>query len=393
MSLKPANVPHTASTPSYDEFRTLLDQSNQAVVVHRNFELLYANDAFARLVGADSVDDILGKTTLTEFLFIDERPRLSRLNARRMAGEAVPEQYEVRWRRWDGQAIWVENWVKLVEFGGAPAVFVAAVDITRRRRQEQALLRAKIEAETASRAKTQFLANMSHELRTPLNAILGFTELMCDEIFGAIGNARYKRYLEDIHKSARHLLNMINDILDVARIEAGSHKIEDMETDLVDTLGEAFRRAEGNAPGPDMLALDIAPDLEGYKLLADRRALVQIADNLLTNALKFTPADGTVTIGARLIESRIEVSVADTGTGIPAKDLTRILEPFEKVTEDESRNAQGVGLGLSIVRALADLHHATMDVHSEVGKGTTISVVFPEYRTIAPGASDEENAG
>lgn len=239
---------------------------------------------------------------------------------------------------------------------------------------------ARLRAEEANRSKSAFLANMSHELRTPLNAILGFSEVILAETFGKIGSARYQEYLEDIRVSARHLLELINDLLDLSRIEAGAVKLNEAWIPVADALDESAAMFRENcARGGIDLTVD--NQAAGGTILADSRALRQILINLLSNAVRHTPEGGRVIVGARPVErGALDIFVADTGVGIPARDLQRVLQPFEQVAGDQGLPQEGTGLGLSIVKQLIDLHGGELNLESEVGKGTTVSFTLPPER-------------
>lgn len=257
--------------------------------------------------------------------------------------------------------------------------------LERQRAQLEALshhLRAaKDAAENASTAKSAFLANMSHELRTPLNAVIGFSEIMHGELFGPMGNARYREYAGDITASAHHLLNLVNDLLDHSRIEAGRYELSEEALDLYEVANAALRLVEGRAKdlGVD-LVLDTTPRLP--LLFADRRAVQQIMINLLTNAVKFTPRGGRVTLRLALgADNQLSVAVADTGVGIAAENVPRVLEPFTQIESPLSKTHQGTGLGLPIVNALTVLHGGKLSIDSEIGRGSTFTVAFPSDRS------------
>jgi two-component system cell cycle sensor histidine kinase PleC len=260
----------------------------------------------------------------------------------------------------------------------------------RSKRDEQ---EARLRAEEANRSKSAFLANMSHELRTPLNAVLGFSEVILAETFGKIGSARYTEYLQDIRASARHLLALINDLLDLSRIEAGAVKLNDDWIELSEALEESagmFREACDRKG----LTLRLEEPAAAMTILADERALRQILINLLSNAVRHTPAGGEVVLGAREApEGRLDLFVADTGIGIPEADLERVLQPFEQVTRDQGRPQEGTGLGLSIVKQLVDLHGGELRLESTVGKGTRVTFTLPEQRVRAAEASRRARAG
>ena len=257
------------------------------------------------------------------------------------------------------------------------------VDVTERRRLESELMLAKEGAETANRTKTQFLANMSHELRTPLNAIIGFSEIMMKEMFGKVDSPHYLGYVGDINQSGRHLLEVINDILDLSKIEAGKLELHEESCDVPAILRSAIRLVRDRAAANRVHLVErMAPDLPA--LLADARAVKQIVLNLLSNAVKFTPADGTVVLAAQLTrEGGMLINVSDTGIGISAEDLPRALEAFGQIDSSLGRRFEGTGLGLPLTKALADMHGAAFDLKSEPDVGTRVSITFPPARVDA----------
>ncbi|WP_309629938.1 ATP-binding protein [Brevundimonas sp.] len=241
-------------------------------------------------------------------------------------------------------------------------------------------------AEAANQAKSEFLANMSHELRTPLNAINGFSEIMAGEMFGPLGDARYKGYAADILKSGQHLLSLINDILDMAKIEAGKMTLHYEPVDLVEVCEDAIRLMRGKAQDSGLtLSLQAAnlPEID-----ADYRGLKQVMLNLISNAVKFTPEGGEITVSLETLSGdRVRIAVIDTGIGIAAQDLARLAQPFEQVEGQHSKTTQGTGLGLSLTKALIELHQGQMLMESEPGIGTTVSFDIPMKR---PGAAVEQ---
>ena len=250
------------------------------------------------------------------------------------------------------------------------------------RQRTEELAKARDEAETANRTKTEFLANMSHELRTPLNAILGFSEIIRDQVLGPEARERYQEYAQDIHRSGAHLLEIITDILDIAKAEEG--KLDLVEDNfalerLMDGVKQLMREralAEGVT-----LTMDCAPDVPA--LFADGRRVKQILINLLSNAIKFTPEGGRVTLSSRLREDGgVRIQVSDTGIGMTEADIPTALKPFGQVDSKLSRKFDGTGLGLPISRHLAELHGATLSVESQPGEGTTITLDFPVARSV-----------
>ncbi len=244
------------------------------------------------------------------------------------------------------------------------------------------LVRARAAAERANSAKTRFLANMSHELRTPLNAVIGFSELMQNATFGPLQPSRYLEYIGDIHASANHLLAIINDILDMAKIEARVLKLEEEVVDLRAIAEWALRLLAGQAAAAGVtLEASFAETLP--LLRADGRALRQVLLNLLSNAVKFTPGPGTVRLSTGVLATgEAAFEVADTGIGIAAEHLALVLEPFGQVASAINRSHQGTGLGLPLARAFIELHGGTLDIASTPGAGTTVRVRFPAARSL-----------
>jgi two-component system cell cycle sensor histidine kinase PleC len=237
----------------------------------------------------------------------------------------------------------------------------------------------KVKAEGANKAKSEFLANMSHELRTPLNAINGFSEIMMNEMFGPLGDQRYKGYSLDIHNSGQHLLALINDILDMSKIEAGKMNLKFEPLNLEDVTEDAVRLVRNRAEAAGLkLEIDFPtlPDVE-----ADYRAVKQVLLNLLSNAIKFTPRAGRVTVRAEVrrdpLGERVRVSVTDTGIGIAAEDLARLAKPFEQVESQHAKTTQGTGLGLALTKSLVEMHDGALEMTSTPGEGTTVSFILP----------------
>ena len=230
-------------------------------------------------------------------------------------------------------------------------------------------------AEEANQTKSKFLANMSHELRTPLNAIIGFSEIMESGMFGTLGSEKYQEYCHDILTSGHYLLEVINDILDMSKIEAGRMKLDMESLDLSKTLAESLRVVSGRADDKNLV---VSADIEGtISVVADRRAIKQIIVNLLSNAVKFTPDGGKVTVRSRVLRDSIVLMIADTGIGIAPHSLARLGRPFEQVESQLTKTYHGSGLGLAIARSLTHLHGGTMRLRSKLGTGTVVCVSLP----------------
>jgi cell cycle sensor histidine kinase DivJ len=256
------------------------------------------------------------------------------------------------------------------------SVVAVTRDITERKAQEDKLLKARDVAETANQAKTQFLANMSHELRTPLNAIIGFSEILHQELFGKIGEDRYREYAHLIHESGEHLLSVVNEVLDMSKIEAGKFDIvtEPFEVgSLVKSCVEIMsHQGEKKSINFKMDASQHLPEL-----VADKRACKQILLNLLANAIKFTEEGGHVSVSALQVGEDIELIVADNGIGIAEMDILKLGKPFVQAESSYDRSYEGAGLGLSVVKGLVRLHGGTLEIESELGEGTKVKVYLP----------------
>ena len=254
-------------------------------------------------------------------------------------------------------------------------------DITAWKRTEEELINAKQQAEKASTAKSEFLAKISHEIRTPLNAIIGFSEVMMDERFGPVGNERYRQYLRDIHTSGGHLISLLNDLLDLSKIEAGKLELTFVIVNLNDLLQQcvAIMQQQANRERV-VIRTSLPPNLP--QIVADARSVRQIALNLLSNSIKFTGAGGQVIVSAALNDDHeIVLRVRDTGPGMSEKELQTALEPFRQIAT--SSRADGTGLGLPISKALAEANHARFRITSQVSDGTLVEVTFPAMRVLA----------
>jgi PAS domain S-box-containing protein len=315
------------------------------------------------------------------------------------SGEMPLEKYEELWaaitsghewrgefhnKRKDGTFYWEQASISPIKSADGTITHFLAVseEITERKRIESDLLMAKEEAEYANKTKDRFLANMSHELRTPLNAIIGFAEMMHAEAFGPLGTDKYREYTDDILGSGRHILGMLTDVLDITKIESGSLELVEREFDVERTLVPCMRMSQKRADSASVsLSLEVLEHLPHLK--ADQQRIKQIVLNLLSNAIKFTPEGGRVVVRAETDdEGGIWIQVVDTGVGMAMVDIPKVLEPFEQIGDIITRSHEGSGLGLAIVRSLVDRHGGVLEINSEVGKGTTVTIRFPPERTI-----------
>ena len=266
-------------------------------------------------------------------------------------------------------------------------------EIAERIRIEKALISANRAAEAANRAKSEFLANMSHELRTPLNAVIGFSDTMLDGIFGQIRNRKYVEYIRDIGGAGRHLLAVINDILDLSKIEAGEETLEESEFDVGESIASCRALVEAWAEKAEIELTTALPE-PPILLFADARKFRQILLNLVSNAIKFTPAGGVVGIKAwRDTAQACVVEVNDTGIGMDPADIPKALAIFGQVDSGLARQFEGTGLGLPLAKRFADLHGAELEIDSQLGAGTTVTVRFAPSRTRQPGNGPESEQG
>jgi PAS domain S-box-containing protein len=343
---------------------------------------LRANPALVRLNGYETEAEMLAAVNDIAAEWYVEPTRRDDFAALLARDDRVEDFVSEIYRHNTRERIWISETARLVrDRDGRPLYYEGTVqDITEQVRARQALLETRREAEAASRAKSDFLANMSHELRTPLNAIIGFSELMAQEVFGALGSPRYHGYLGDVRSSALHLLQLLEDILDLSKVEAGKLELDERDCDLPALVGEAARMlaplAEGRGIALDLRMPAVCPALRG-----DPRRLRQVALNLISNAVKYNREGGSVSAQvARAPDGGLLLSVADTGVGIAAEDQPRVFEPFTQINRQSRDRQEGTGLGLPLCRELVALHQGTLDLESVPGEGTTVTVHLPPER-------------
>ncbi len=359
----------------------LFDASGISIIVtDHHGRIVRVNDMFLKEYGWKR-ENLLGE----EFLLIvppEDRALSKRLHAA-FIDHGRQGSREVQLLRKDGSVADVLITTALLELSQKRRFMVSAIrDVTERKHLMESMKRAKEEADTANRAKSAFLANMSHELRTPLNAIIGFSELMKNHLFGPLNNPKYEEYMEDIHFSSRHLLDIINDVLDMSKIEAGRVELIESEVAINEVLDSVTRIMSDRAQAQSV-ALDfkVAEDLPHVK--ADQRLLRQILINLVSNGVKFSPTGKSVRVRAAVLpDHHMRISISDEGCGIPADKLKVVLEPFGQVNDPRHSAGQGTGLGLPLAKAMTELHGGRLTMESKEGKGTTVYIDFPLERTM-----------
>ncbi len=384
----PVRVPLSLMPRASDEARLLVENAGDILARHdADGHMLSISPALTELLGY-APQALKGRTPVT--LLHPEDWHIWEDLLERLSNGTQNCVAELRLQHGAGHYVWIELNARAAASGFVSVTRV----IEERKRGEQSLVEAREAAEAANQSKSRFLAGVSHELRTPLNAIIGFSEVMSTQMFGPLGSRRYEEYADYIHESGRHLLDLINDILDMSKIEAGRYELHLASVRMPLVLERCLKTiAYGARKGGVRLAVDLP--LDTPNIWADERAMRQIMLNLLSNAVKFTPRGGTIAIALRTSEGMMTLDVSDTGIGIPRDALDRIGKPFEQVHRpvgfdgadcDGGQLAAGVpgtGLGLAIVKALVSLHDGVMSIQSEEGVGTTVSVSLPVRRAPA----------
>ena len=349
-----------------------------ALVRPHDTKILYANRATCEMLGVPAKDiksfDLMsvmsGDQAVTN---VDSLTKILR----------AQEPVELAIKAADDRELWVNVTTSAMRYKGAPAILIALHDITHRQIEANELREARDFADAANRSKTEFLANMSHELRTPLNAIIGFSEALEREIYGPLGTDRYKEYAQDINSSGIHLLNIINDILDLSKIEAGRFELVEEEVEMRYLIESVTRIVTPRAEQAGVVLEQWVYD-DDLVVKCDERAIKQILINLLSNAVKFSPKKSAVKIHIEPTETALRIAVVDQGIGMAAEDIPRALEPFRQVDGALTRNYEGTGLGLPLARRLAELHNGTLTIESTPGEGTSVFVDLPLERIDAP---------
>ena len=402
---------------SEERFRTVANNSPTKIHIQdKDGRYLLVNAVAEKLYGVAD-EDARGKTTHEIFPSATANAFKAHDQAVLETGQTIEEEEE--WLQDDGVHTFLTVKFPILDnAGNISGLGAIGTDITERKRAEEVLKRsehalqervselekaqrrleqlgedlvrladdlslARDQAEAANRAKSEFLATMSHELRTPLNAIIGFSEIIKDETFGSVGNVRYRDYAEDINDSGRHLLSLINDILDLSKVEAGVEELHEEDIEVPGVTRSILRLVRQRAEHDGLeVELDLPDDLP--LLRADGRKLKQILANLLSNACKFTDPGGKITLRAWCrADSGFVFQIIDTGIGIAAEDIPKALSQFGQVDGDLNRQYEGTGLGLPLAKAHVELHGGCLDLQSQAGLGTTVTVRFPAERIIS----------
>ncbi len=365
------------------ELRTIIDTATDGVVIIDNDGAIRSVSKPAEALFGYNDTDLTGRPFTSLFAIESQRPAREYLDG--LAGNGVAsvlnDGREVIGREAQGRFIPLFMTIgRLPHESGFCAVLR---DITHWKRAEEELTEARAAAERASSQKTEFLARVSHEIRTPLNAIIGFSELMIDEKFGPIGSDRYRDYLRDINRSGNHVLDLVNDLLDISKIEAGQQELSYEAVSLNDVLGEAVAMMQPQA-NRERVIIRSSLSSNLPEVVADLRSIRQIALNLLSNAIRYTPAGGQVIVSTVYEPSGdIAMRVRDTGVGMAAAEIEQALKPFKQINAMKRPRGDGTGLGLPLTKAMVEANRARFVIQSTPGEGTLVEIIFPSQRVLA----------
>lgn len=370
---------------SEEKFRLLADHANDVISIYSMEGICrYVSPSVERVLGYKQ-EEFVGQS-LAKYAYPDDLKEIYLNNIKYIKAGVTPELYLFRVRHKAGNWEWMEGSISVerdIVTGKITQVSSVSRLVTERVRQDKELRDARERAEAADRAKSDFLAHMSHEIRTPLNAVIGFSEVMRDQLFGPLGSPRYLEYVNDIHNSGIHLLELINDVLDLSKIEAGKFELQEDRAHLNTIIDTAFRFMHDRA---DAKRISLQSRLhETPDIWCDRRIFTQIMLNIIGNAIKFTPERGRITVESHLdAGGNLVLNITDTGIGIALEDIPIILKPFGQVRSnaDIAISEPGTGLGLPLSKSFVEKHGGTLSITSEVGIGTRVSITIPAARVM-----------
>lgn len=374
------------------KYRAIVENSASGIYqVTPEGHYLSANPAVARILGYESPDEILRDVrNANAEIYYSPRDRERQLRDAVRYG-SVNVECEVR--RKDQSVLWIQENLRAVKDDHDQLLFFegSMEDISQRRETEIALREAMVQSDLANRSKSEFLANMSHELRTPLNAIIGFSDIIQNQAFGEVGRAEYIDYARDINGSGKRLLQVINDILDVSRIEAGDRQLNEGVVDLNKITQSALEMMAPKIEAQKTIIANYVTD-NSPKLIGESHAIKQMLINILSNAIKYTPEQGRVSVHAELDnEGQLHVSVTDTGVGLTDDEIEKALSPFGQVNTALNKTESGTGLGLTLVQSLMSLHGGSFELFSQKGVGTTATLIFPPKRVVPASVKNPAN--
>jgi len=343
---------------------------------------LSANPAMSRILGYANPEEMLRlikNANGTVYPDIDEREQLNKT----LVAQGQIFGYESKVLQRDGRKIWVRENIRVVRDDQQNIMYFegSMEDITKRKEADLALMEAKIQSDMASRAKTEFIANMSHELRTPLNAIIGFSDIMRNEVMGPLGQETYKEYVADIHKSGTGLLKIINEILDISKIESGNRELNESEFSLEEVLDGCMELYSARVQEKGITIMDQSKNVP--LIVGEALSVKQVMGNIYSNAVKYTPNGGRITLFTNYdADGSFRLSLTDTGVGMTDVEVEKALSPFGQLDNALDRSSSGAGLGLPLSKAIMNVHDGRIEILSEKSIGTTVTLVFPATRVV-----------
>jgi len=366
------------------QYLELIDSSVQGIFVHDGELIGYANAALASMLGYPGAKDLIALGSIWTLFPEDEIERMKSYRDSRSKGEPAPNTYQCRMLRRDGSMMWAEVRVSTPRWKGATGYLGLVIDISERRASEEAMLAARRDAERANKLKSDFLAKMSHELRTPLNAIIGFSQSLGTQGLNTLTEDRLTEYTGYIQDGAEHLLHIVNEILDLSKIEAGRYELEEGPVSLRDVIIRAREMVSGLAQSRSVVVETAGLENSEVKVVADERAMLQVVLNLLSNAVKYGRENSIVNVAVTEPDpdSGVSISISDSGDGIPKERMDFILTPFGRLGNNDAYRSGGTGLGLPIVKSLIDMHGGELIIDSTIGVGTIVTVKLPAARRL-----------
>lgn len=374
------------------KYRTIVENAAGGIYqVTPDGQYLSANPAFAKVLGFSSPEEVLRDIQYAnETLYVDGNAREKFLINVKESKKS--QNAEAQINKKDGSIIWVRENVRAVLDDEGTLLFYegSMEDVDQRKKAEIALNDAKVQSDLANRAKSEFLTNMSHELRTPLNAIIGFSEIIRNEAFGKLPSKEYKEYAGDIYESGHNLLKVINEILDVSRIEAGQRALQESIVGVKDIFESCLELMDTKIKS-NKIRIENKISNSSLSLIGEKHAIKQMLLNVMSNAVKFSPENSLMMLDAELdSKNRLRLSITDTGIGLTDAELEKALSPFGQIETEHSRSKSGTGLGLTLVKSLIELHGGELEIVSQKGIGTTVTLIFPEKRVAKNKERDKE---
>lgn len=376
------NRAETALAETERKYRRIVENAAGGIYqITKEGKVISANPAFASIMGYESPEEVLEHVhDANTLLYQDSLAREKFLSQVMSSKKSLKFETQVRTK--GGDVIWVRENVRAVKDDDGELLFFEGSidDVDQRKKAEIALQEAKIESDLANRAKSEFLTNMSHELRTPLNSIIGFSEIIKNEVYGKLPSKEYKEYSGNIFESGHNLLKVINEILDVSRIEVGERTLQEGVVNVKNIFADCLQLMEGKIK-ENSIRIENKQIDGGLNVIGEKQAIKQMLLNLMSNVVKFSPENSLMMLDAEIdSKNRLRVSVTDTGVGLTEDEIEKALSPFGQLDAKHARMKSGTGLGLTLVKSLIELHGGELEIVSQKGIGTTVTLIFPEKR-------------